>query len=554
MNTLIELATSAAIVLVVVLAIGFTFARLYRRAERDEAFVRTGVGGRKVVKDGGAVVLPILHALARVKLNTVKLAVDRRREDALITKDRMRVDIRAEFYVRVDGSDEGIALAAQTLGDRVNEPAAIQDLVEAKLVDALRSVAALNTLDELHENRAGFVKAVQDAVETDLRSNGLELETVSLTGLDQTAKEYFNETNAFDAVGLARLTEITEARRKQRNEITRQTEVAIAEQDLDASQKRFALRRQEEEARLNQERDIANKEAETRAERARAEETAKQAEQEAAIDRERQIAQRTAEAHKSKEEARIASERQVEIAKQDKAVAIAVKSEETSRAEAQARDAEALAVAAMEKVQTARDREIADRARTIAVIKAQEQAEAEAVSVTVGADAEKKAAEDRAEAILTAARAEASATKIRAEATQAEGEAEAAAIRAKNEANAMIPPAFVEFELMQARIRMLPEALKALMEPTSRIESIRVVDTSGFSAGRSDGGAAAAAGASGPGNLADQLLRFSGNKPLVDAILTEAGFPSAGGSLKDLLSPSSQPSAGPPKGMDGAGS
>ena len=91
----------------------------------------------------------------------------------------MRVDIRAEFYVRVDGSDEGIALAGQTLGDRVNDPTAIQDLVEAKLVDALRSVAALNTLDELHENRATFIKAVQDAVESDLRSNGLELETVS---------------------------------------------------------------------------------------------------------------------------------------------------------------------------------------------------------------------------------------------------------------------------------------------------------------------------------------------------------------------------------------
>ncbi|WP_152047101.1 flotillin family protein [Aureimonas psammosilenae] len=533
MESIIGLAIWAGIALLVLAAIGFTLARLYRRAERDEAFVRTGVGGRKVVKDGGAVVLPIVHALARVKLNTVKLAVDRRREDALITKDRMRVDIRAEFYVRVDGSDEGIALAAQTLGDRVNDPSAIQDLVEAKLVDALRSVAALNTLDELHENRAAFVKAVQDAVETDLRSNGLELETVSLTGLDQTAKEYFNETNAFDAVGLARLTEITEARRKQRNEITRLTEVAIAEQDLEASRRRFALNQQEEEARLNQERDIANKEAATRAERARAEETAKQAEQEAAIDRERQISERTAEANKTKEEARIVSERQVEIARQDKAVAIARKSEETSRAEAQARDAEALAVAATEKVQTARDREIADRARTIAVIKAQERAEADAVSITVGADAEKKAAEDRAEAVLTAARADADATKIRAEAIQAEGEAEAASIRAKNEANAMIPQAFVEFELMQARIRMLPEALKALMEPTSRIESIRVVDTSGFSAGR---GAAENGNPSGPGNLADQLLSFSGNKPLVDAILKEAGLPGAGGNLKDLLS------------------
>jgi hypothetical protein len=128
LDGIIEFLTWAGIVVVIIAAIGFTFGRLYHRAERDEAFVRTGVGGRRVVKDGGAIILPIVHALARVKLNTVKLVVDRRREDAFITADRMRVDIRAEFYVRVDITDDGIGLAAQTLGDRVNDPKAIQDL------------------------------------------------------------------------------------------------------------------------------------------------------------------------------------------------------------------------------------------------------------------------------------------------------------------------------------------------------------------------------------------------------------------------------------------
>ncbi len=532
MDAIMQFLIWAAIVVVVIAAIGFTFGRLYHRAERDEAFVRTGVGGRRVVKDGGAIILPIVHALARVKLNTVKLVVDRRREDAFITSDRMRVDIRAEFYVRVDGTDDGIGLAAQTLGDRVNDPKAIQDLVEAKLVDALRSVAARNTLDQLHESRSDFVKAVQEAVETDLRSNGLELESVSLTGLDQTPKEFFNETNAFDAVGLAKLTTITEQRRKERNDITRLTEVAIAEQDLNAARQKFALKRQEEEARLDQQRDIANKEAVTRSEKARAEEDAKLAEQSAQIDRERSIAERAAAADKAKEEARINSERDVELSRQDKAIAIAVKSEETSKAEANARAAEALTVAAEEKVETAREREIADRNRQIAVLQAQQQAESEAVTVTVGATADRTAAEDRAAAVLVEARAEAEAMKVRAEGVKVEGEAQAATIRARNEANNMLSERIIEFELTQARIRMLPEAFKALMEPAGRIESIRVFDTAGFSGGRTGG---EGDGRSGPSDLADQLLRFTGNKPLIDAMLASAGVAGAGGSLKDLV-------------------
>ena len=54
-----------AVVVVVVLlsAIAVTFARFYRRCGADEALVRTGSGGNKVVIGGGVVVYPILHQL-----------------------------------------------------------------------------------------------------------------------------------------------------------------------------------------------------------------------------------------------------------------------------------------------------------------------------------------------------------------------------------------------------------------------------------------------------------------------------------------------------------
>ena len=52
----------------------------------------------------------------------------------------MRVDIGAEFYVRVKPDASSIALAAQTLGSRTNNAGELRELIEAKFVDGLRSV------------------------------------------------------------------------------------------------------------------------------------------------------------------------------------------------------------------------------------------------------------------------------------------------------------------------------------------------------------------------------------------------------------------------------
>ena len=64
--------------------------------------------------NGGAFVLPIVREVIPVNMNTLRLEVSRGRERALITKDRMRVDVTSEFYVRVQAEPDAIAAAAQT--------------------------------------------------------------------------------------------------------------------------------------------------------------------------------------------------------------------------------------------------------------------------------------------------------------------------------------------------------------------------------------------------------------------------------------------------------
>ena len=255
-ESLISTLIYAGMVLVTLIVFGLVITRLYKRATKEIAFIRTGLGGEKVVMNGGALVLPVLHETMPVNMNTVRLAVERNNVDALITLDRLRIDVKAEFYVRVAPDAQSLAMAAQTLGLRTMQPELLKDLVEGKFVDALRSVAAGMTMNELHEQRADFVQKVQQASSSDLAMNGLELESVSLTGLDQTSIEHFNANNAFDAEGLTKLTEQIELRKKARNDIEQDTRVQIETKNLEADKRSFEISHDNEFARLEQEREV----------------------------------------------------------------------------------------------------------------------------------------------------------------------------------------------------------------------------------------------------------------------------------------------------------
>ena len=320
---------------------------LYLRSSKERSFVRTGLGGQKVVLDGGAFVLPIVHDVIPVNMNTLRLEVTRGRDKALITRDRMRVDMIAEFYVRVAARPEAVAAAAQTLGLRTMEPEQLKELVEGKFVDALRTAAAEMTMEELHEKRGAYVKRVRETVAEDLTKNGLELESVSLTQLDQTGMEFFNPSNAFDAEGLTRLTETIEQRKKQRNDVEQDTLIAIRNKNLEAEKLSLEIDREGEYARLNQQREVeiarARQRSELMTERAQREEqgesaqiAAKQTIDAARIRSEQTIEQERIGKERTIQAAEIDRRMTVELAEQKRAIAVARESETQSVAQAAA--------------------------------------------------------------------------------------------------------------------------------------------------------------------------------------------------------------------------
>jgi uncharacterized membrane protein YqiK len=239
---------------------------LYRRSTKETAFVRTGFLGEKVVVNGGAFVIPVLHEITPVNMNVMRIEVTRRENGALITRNRMRVDIIADFFVRVGASKAAVAAAAQTLGRRTLQEDGIRSLLEGKFASSMRMVAAQMTLEEMHEQRRDYASQVRDLAAEALAANGLELENVAIVDLDQTSLEFFDPSNAFDAEGLTQLTESIETRRKMRNEIEQRTLVDIRNQNLEAQKKVFEIDRETEYARLEQEREVEFRRALQRAE------------------------------------------------------------------------------------------------------------------------------------------------------------------------------------------------------------------------------------------------------------------------------------------------
>ena len=234
---------------------------VYKRAPANMGFIRTGYLGTKVCLGRGAMVLPVFHEVTWVSLETLKLIVSRSRDQAVLTSDKIRIDVVAELYAHVGRSEDDLLAAARSLGERTFDTEKVRNLLEAKIVSALRSYAATKTLSELHENRDAFAKAVQNSVVESFHANGLTLEEVTIVTLEQSGKEFFDKDNVFDAEGLKVITAITSDARRQVHNTEKRTTVSIRQRELDTQLELLEIEKQEAFARANQDREVANEQA-----------------------------------------------------------------------------------------------------------------------------------------------------------------------------------------------------------------------------------------------------------------------------------------------------
>ena len=453
------LGTTAAILVavsgVVVFLFGLILAvitKLYHKTTANEAFVRTGMGKAKVVLDGGSLVVPIIHKLVPVSLETMRLDVVRRGEEALITGDNLRVDIAAEFYIKVQPEMNDILNAARSLGERSISEGSIRELVMEKLISALRTVAATRTLVELHTKRDEFASAVQQIVTQDLQENGLTLESVTISSLDQTKVDFLKDDNIFDAQGKRRISEITQAQLVQRNEIERNAERDIRGKDVSTRKEILDLDKDREVAEATQARDVANVQAERKRETQEfairqnqevelANVSKELAVQDAQISRDRDLAVAMAKRQeaeqvaqivrdKAQQEADVAREQAVEVARRQAEVAVAEQETRRAQTQAETRAAEAHREEENQRIETVKvTAEAARRAEQKMITEKQQvdikryedqiEADVKAYTAIKIADGELDASDKRKQAMLILAEGESESNKKRADGQRA---------------------------------------------------------------------------------------------------------------------------------------
>jgi len=623
---------------------------LYRRSSKEVSFVRTGLSGEKVVLSGGAFVLPIVHNITTVGMRTLRIEVKRGGDKSFITKNRMRVEIVAEFYVRVTPTKEAVSIAAGTLGKRTMEPESLRDLVQGRFVDALGVVAAQMSMEEIQEKRGEYINAVKGIATESLSSTGLELEAVSLTGLDQAGLEVFDPSNAFDAEGLTQLTELIEAgkkrrndieqdtaisiraknlegeqsaleidkekefsrllqereiakqrdkehtdmavetakqerlaeeariqsaeevekariqqqdtieverslreheltlqieeRKKLRNDIERQTEIDIKEKNLEAEIKKLDIEKENEFARLQQQEEIAVRSAKQKANVVKEESERYYESEQAQLISEENVKKLKIEQQRSIETTRIENEektmvreiekrKQLEIEERERELAVTEKDKLVLNADVEVELARAKAAEAEEKVISARNVEIAERKKTVELISAAQQAEREAIQLTVLANAEKEASQDREQAEQYTSLA----SKLRYE-------VDAAGKQLLNEAENMRSDASRRSALRMQLASNLDSIIRESVKPMQNIDAIKILDVNGLPGfsdghsrgnGRDSGGSgesgsptssdsASVSGGSLADNVVNSALRYRAHVPFVDSLLQEIGM------------------------------
>jgi len=459
--------------------------RLYIKTKASEAFVRTGMGGMRVIKDGGSIVVPVIHQTVRISLRTLRLEVGREGPDALITKDKLRADIKAEFFVRVMPDDDSIKNAARSFGEHMDDERYVGKLVEDKLISALRTVAATKTLEDLNTQRDEFVKQVTDIVTPDLAHNGLTLEVATISKLDQTALQNLRDDNVFDAQGKRTIAAITQEQATARNDLERAGEQARKKKDVETRQAMLALERQQAEAEATQQAQIAviraqkSREAkEQEIESQRAVELANVARAQAVEVAQRQQQQAVETAERKKLEAITQAERDLEVAKRKQQEAIAQAERERAAAEAELAKAEAERETERQAIAMVQVRAQAERAKTTQVIGAQAEAEQKFTEAQRAADAEAYRLQKEAEGKKAAADAE-------AEAVTKKAQAEAAAKKALAEGDKAIQMVPIEVAkeqvgVKQREVEVLQQELEARAQHGSaaqqfEIEKLRIV-------------------------------------------------------------------------------
>ncbi|MBL9115625.1 MAG: hypothetical protein JNJ83_11515 [Verrucomicrobiaceae bacterium] len=508
----------------VVFAIFIMLSRFFRKVQQGQALVRTGMRG-EAVTFSGMMVYPIIDQAELMDISVKRLEIERSGAEGLICKDNMRADIKVAFFVRVNKTPQDVLRVAQSVGcQRASNVDAIRTLFDAKFSEALKTVGKQFDFVQLYDERNRFKDEILKVIGTDL--NGFILDDCAIDFLEQTAIEHLDPDNILDAEGIKKIHELTAEQAKLSNQIQRDKEKVMKQQDVVAREAVLELERQLAETEAKQKRDVesvkAREQAETmkvqEEERLKAEKARIAAEEEINVatqnkDRQILVAQRNKERTDAVEVERVTRDRDLEIIERErvttlkaiekeKAVEVEKKNiqdvikdrvmlEKTVVVEQQKmKDTEAFATADREKQVALTNAEKLAQEQLIQKIKEAEAAkeaakllaEQEALKAIKAAEAAKQAAELHAQELMTLAEArqEASSKDAAAEKALAEAIAAKSAAAGLGEAQVLLAKADAARKQGEAEAEVTRLKLAADAEGiTKKAEAMKLLENAG---------------------------------------------------------------------------
>jgi flotillin len=379
------------------------------------------VGGGKVAFNAGMYVIPILHRMEIMDISVKKLQIDRLENDGLICKDNIRADIKVAFFVRVNKSVDDVLNVAQIIGtERASDVDTLRNLFEAKFSEALKTVGKKFDFIELYEARREFRTEILNIIGTDL--NGYILDDCAIDYLEQTEMKFLSAGNILDSQGIKKITELTAEQNIKANLIRREEEKVIKKQNVEAREAILELERQMTEKEEKQFREVENIRSRERAEiqkvreeeRLRGETVRIKTDESLAVQEENKqrqvvIAEKNKQRTIAVETERVEKDRMLEATEREKIVTMAqIEKEKTLEVERKniqdvIRDRVRLEKGVVEEQQGIKDveafREV-ERNKTVSITLANQQAEEKLIFTVKAAEAEKRAAEEKAKQMI----------------------------------------------------------------------------------------------------------------------------------------------------------
>jgi flotillin len=394
-------------------------AKLFRKAGPHEALIIYGLRGTRIVKGGGTIIYPMIEQCRELSLEL--MSFDVAPQQSLYTKQGVAVTIEAVSQIKVKSDPESIRTAAEQF--LTKRPEQREGLIRLVMEGHLRGIIGQLTVEQIVKEPEMVADRMRSTCADDMNKMGLEVVSFTLKEV-RDKNEYITNMGRPDVA-----------------RIKRDAEVATAEADRDIAIKR---------AEMSRAAAVAKAQADQERVAAETASLAKQAEAQRDLDIKK--AAYVEATKKAQAQADKAYEIETNI-QQQQVITESVRVQQVER-EAQV------------KVQEA---EIARREREL-IATVLKSADVERQRIQTLAEAERQRLTMEAEGRASAIRAQGEAE---AEIIFKKGEAEAKAMNVKAEAYQEYNQAAVVDKLITG----LPEVVRALSEPLSKIDKVTIVST-----------------------------------------------------------------------------